>query len=70
MRKKLAKIGNSWGVILSREVLDLLEVDDEVDFHVVGGAVVITAPEADITELEAALSYLVSKRERSGPHAE
>lgn len=62
MRKKLKKFGNSWGIILTREVLDLLEVDDELDFQVVGNTVMISAPDADAAELEAALNYLMSQR--------
>lgn len=67
MRRKLTKIGNSWGLILSREVLDLLGVGEgpEVDVELVGNTLVVSAPEADREDLEAGLAYLASKRERA-----
>ena len=65
MRKELKKFGNSKGVVLTREVLDLLQVEDEIDFQVVGNTVLISAPDADAAELEAALNYLISQRERA-----
>lgn len=65
MRKRLTRIGNSWGVILPKEVLDLLDVDDEVDIEVVGNTLVIAPPDIDITELQASLAYIASKRERA-----
>jgi antitoxin component of MazEF toxin-antitoxin module len=67
MRKKLTRIGNSWGLILSREVLELLGVDEgtEVDVELVGNTLVVSAPEANREDLEAGLAYLGSKRERA-----
>lgn len=67
MRKRLSKIGNSWGLIIPREVLDLLTVgeDAEVDVELAGNTLLVTAPDADPEDMEAGLAYLVSKRERA-----
>jgi antitoxin component of MazEF toxin-antitoxin module len=65
MRKRLSRIGNSWGIILPKEVLDLLEIDDEVDVEVVGNTMVIVSPDIDTSEVEASLAYLISKRDRA-----
>lgn len=64
MRKRLTRIGNSWGLILPKEVLDLLDIDDEVELQVVGNTIMLAAPDVDATEIEASLAYLASKRER------
>lgn len=68
VRRKLTKIGNSWGIILSREVLDLLGIGEgtEVEVEVVGNTLVVSAPDANREDLEAGLAYLGSKRERAG----
>jgi antitoxin component of MazEF toxin-antitoxin module len=66
MRKRLTRVGNSWGVILPKEVLDLLEIDDEVDIQVVGNTMMIAPPDLDSTDIEVSLAYLISKREREG----
>jgi antitoxin component of MazEF toxin-antitoxin module len=65
MRKRLTRIGNSWGVILPKEVLDLLGVEDEVEIEVVGSTMMIAAPDVDLNELQASLAYLASKQERA-----
>lgn len=65
MRKRLTRIGNSWGIILPKEVLDLLEVDDEVEIEVVGNTMMIAPPDIDPSELQASLAYIASKRERA-----
>lgn len=67
MRRRLAKIGNSWGVILPKEVLELLGVESggEVDVEVVGNTLVVTPPDVDPIEIEASLAYLASRRERA-----
>ncbi|MDQ3646425.1 MAG: hypothetical protein M3345_05750 [Actinomycetota bacterium] len=65
MRKRLTKIGNSWGLIIPKEVLDLLDVDDEVNVEIAGNTLMIAPPDIDPTELEASLAYIVSKRQRS-----
>lgn len=67
MRRKLTRIGNSWGLILSRELLDLLGVEGgaDVEIELVGNTLVVTAPETDRRDLEAGLAYLASKRERA-----
>jgi antitoxin component of MazEF toxin-antitoxin module len=64
MRKRLTRIGNSWGLILPKEVLDLLEIEDEVEIELVGNTLVIAPPDIDVTEVQASLAYLASKRER------
>jgi len=66
MKRKLIRIGNSWGVVLPRDILDLLglEPGGEVEIQVVGNTLTLTASDADPAELEAALAYLKSKRER------
>ena len=67
VRRRIAKIGNSWGLILSREILDLLGVEggSEVEVEVAGNTLVVTAPDVDRSEVEASLAYLVSRRERA-----
>ncbi len=65
MKKRLTRIGNSWGIILPKEVLDLLEVDDEVEVEVVGNTMMIAPPDIDPSELQASLAYIASKRERA-----
>jgi antitoxin component of MazEF toxin-antitoxin module len=67
VRKRLTKIGNSWGLILSREVLDLLGVEghSEVEVELAGNTLLVTAPQRSRQEIEAGLAYLASKRERA-----
>jgi putative addiction module antidote len=67
MRRRLARIGNSWGVILPKEVLELLGVESggEVDVEVVGNTLIVTAPDVEPADLEASLAYLASRRERA-----
>jgi antitoxin component of MazEF toxin-antitoxin module len=67
VRRRLTKIGNSWGVIIPKEVLDLLELraGGEVDVQLVGNTLVVSPPDVTATEIEASLAYLVSRRERS-----
>jgi antitoxin component of MazEF toxin-antitoxin module len=65
MKKRLTKIGNSWGLIIPKEVLDLLEIDDEVTMEIAGNTLMIASPDIDPAELEASLAYIVSKRERA-----
>lgn len=66
MRRRLAKIGNSWGLILPKEILDLLGVPagGEVDVELVGNTLVVAAVDVAPTDLEASLAYLASRRER------
>jgi antitoxin component of MazEF toxin-antitoxin module len=67
VRRRLTKIGNSWGLILSREVLDLLGVEghSEVEVELAGNTLLVTAPQRSRQEIEAGLAYLASKRERA-----
>jgi putative addiction module antidote len=67
VRRKIAKVGNSWGLILSREILHLLGVEagGEVEVEVAGNTLVVTAPDVDRSEVEASLAYLASRRERA-----
>lgn len=60
MRKRLTRIGNSWGVILSREVLELLEIEEEIEMQVVGNLLIVSSPEMDSEQIEAALAYLIA----------
>ena len=66
MRKKLTRIGNSWGLVLPKEVLELLGLapGGEVELQVVGNTLIVTGPEVDPEEIEAALAYLRSRNER------
>ncbi|WP_457636719.1 hypothetical protein [Oceanithermus sp.] len=66
MKRRLTRIGNSWGLVLSRDLLELLRLEPggEVEVEVVGNTLVLTAPEADPADLRAALAYLDSKLER------
>jgi hypothetical protein len=52
-------------LILPKDVLDLLEIDDEVDVQVVGNTMMIAPPDIDPDEVEATLAYLISRRERA-----
>ncbi|HEX9890878.1 MAG TPA: hypothetical protein VGB28_02300 [Actinomycetota bacterium] len=67
MRRRLSKIGNSWGLILSKELLDLLGVEggSEVEVELAGNTLVVTAPELEQVDIEAGLAYIASKRERA-----
>jgi antitoxin component of MazEF toxin-antitoxin module len=67
MRRKLTKVGNSWGLIISREMLDLLGVREgsDVEVELAGNTLVVTAPTTERTDVEAGLAYLISKRARS-----
>lgn len=65
MRKRLLKIGHSKGLIITKEILELLEIDDEVTMELAGKLLLIASPDIDPTELEASLAYVVSKRERA-----
>ncbi len=65
MRKRLIKIGHSKGLIISKEMLDLLEIDDEVRMEIAGNTLMIASPDIGPVELEASLAYIVSKRERA-----
>lgn len=49
---------------MPKEILDLLDIDDEVEIEIVGTTVMIAPPDIDPVELEASLAYLASKRER------
>lgn len=65
MRKRLIKIGHSKGLLISKEMLDLLEIDDEVRMEIAGNTLMIASPDIGPAELEASLAYIVSKRERA-----
>jgi antitoxin component of MazEF toxin-antitoxin module len=66
MKRRLTKIGNSWGLILPKEILELLAVEPpEVDVEVVGSTLVVSAPDIAPEEIDASLGYLASKRERA-----
>lgn len=67
VRRRLAKIGNSWGVILPKEILDLLGIQGggEVDVELVGNTLIVAPPDLTETDLAASLAYLASRRERS-----
>jgi len=64
MRRKLTRIGNSWGLILSKELLDLLGVEggSEVEVELAGNTLVVTAPELQRADIEAGLAYIASIR--------
>lgn len=67
MKRRLTRIGNSWGLILPREVMDLLGVSEgsEVEMELAGNTLLVTAPDTDRSDIEAGLAYLASKRERA-----
>lgn len=65
MRKPLTRIGNSWALILPKEVLDLLDIDDVVELEVIGNTLMIAPPDIEPSEIEASLAYFASKRERA-----
>ena len=59
-------MGNSWGLILPKEILELLGVEPpEVDVEVVGTTLVVSAPDVASEEIDASLAYLASKRGRA-----
>lgn len=66
MRKRLTRIGNSWGLVLPKEVLELLgiEAGGEIEVELAGNTLLITAPGIPRDDVDAALAYLGSKRER------
>ncbi len=66
MKRKLTRIGNSWGLVLPKELLELLDLEPggEVEVQVIGNTLVVAPVGADETELQAALAYLASKQER------
>lgn len=62
----MTRIGNSWGLILPRDILDLLGVSEgEVELEVAGGALLVASPDTSPEELEGAFHYLLSRRERA-----
>ncbi|MDP9343826.1 MAG: AbrB/MazE/SpoVT family DNA-binding domain-containing protein [Actinomycetota bacterium] len=67
MRRRLTRIGNSWGLILPREVLELLGIEgnSDVEIELAGNTLLVTPPGSSREEIEAALAYLASKRERA-----
>lgn len=65
MKRRLTKVGNSWGLIVPKEILELLGVEPpEVDVEVVGSTLIVSAPDIAPEEIDASLAYLASKRER------
>lgn len=67
MRRKLTKVGNSWALVLPKEVLELLGLEGgaEVEVQLAGNTLLVTAPDLDPIDVEAGLAYLASKRERA-----
>jgi len=67
MRRKLVRIGNSRGLVLPKEMLELLglEPGGEAEVQVIGNTLVATPAGADEVELRAAPTYFASKRERT-----
>lgn len=66
MKRRLTKIGNSWGLILPKEVLDLLEIEPpEVEVQLVGNNLVVSPPDISSEEVEASLAYIASKNARA-----
>ena len=67
MRRRLMKVGNSWGLLIPKEVLDLLGVEGggEVEVQLAGNTLLVTAPDVDPLDVEGGLAYLTSRRERS-----
>ena len=62
----MTRVGDSWGLIFPKEVLELLGVEPpEVEVEVVGSTLVVTAPDVAAEEIGASLAYLQSKRERA-----
>jgi len=59
-------VGNSWGLILPKEILELLGVEPpEVEVEVVGNTLVVSATDVAPEEIAASFAYLTSKRERA-----
>ncbi|MGH2731175.1 MAG: hypothetical protein ACRDJI_11295 [Actinomycetota bacterium] len=69
MGQRVTRMGNSWGLILPRKVLELLEIN-KVDTEAVSNARFVAAPSADLADIQATLVYLTSKREREGLYQE
>lgn len=66
MKRRLTRIGNSWGLIIPKEVLDLLEIEPpDVDVQLVGNTLVVSPPDISPEEVEASLAYIASKNERA-----
>ena len=62
MRKKLTRVGNSQALLLSKEVLELLDVPEEgeVEVQVLGNVMFVSPTGLDESELRAALAFATS----------
>ena|SRR6266542_2227757 len=67
VRRRLSRIGNSWGLILPKEVMELLGLEggSEVEVQLAGNILLVFAPRVDPKDVEAGLAYLASRRERA-----
>ncbi len=62
MRKKLTRVGNSQALLLSKEVLGLLNIPEEgeVEVQVLGNVMLVSPTGLDENELRAALAFAAS----------
>ena len=65
MRKKLTRVGNSQALLLSKEVLGLLDIPEEgeVEVQVLGNVMLVSSVGLDEDELRAALAFTSSLKE-------
>ena len=63
MRIKLIRVGNSQALLLSKEVLELLGVTEEVEVQILGNIMLVSSVEPDKNELRAALAFASSLKE-------
>ena len=65
MRKKLTRVGNSQALLLSKEVLGLLDIPEEgdVEVQILGNVMLVSPAGLDENELRAALAFASSLKE-------
>ena len=65
MRKKLTRVGNSQALLLSREVLGLLDIaeEDDVEVQILGNVMLVSSAGLDDGERRAALAFASSLKE-------
>ena len=70
MRKKLTRVGNSQALLLSKEVLGLLDIPEEgeVEVQVLGNVMLVSSVGLDEDELRAALAFTSSLKEDAEVH--
>jgi len=65
MRKKLSRVGNSQALLLSKEMLGLLDIPEEgdVEVQVLGNVMLVGSADLSEEELRVALAFAASLKE-------